>query len=213
LKELTEASTAPTFPTLTLKGPNTNSSDSHAQLTKNTITSFNAGFAPTYVALLTTVNPTQSGDTWTWSLVQGTLTVTTTATKQNDGSYMWSVKLNGTDPYTDSTYNNWVAITGTSTSDKKSGNFNTYARNTTVVIGNVVWSTDANGKLTATFTSYGNGLSTGKGVVVNNSDDSGELDLYTGSVVTYKSTWVASGAGTWWTYDSTGTQTGTGTWS
>ncbi len=209
-----DTSGAPSFPSLTLKGPNTNSSDAHAQETKSTIATFNAETSPTYVALLTAVNPTQSGNTWTWTSVQGTLTLTTSATKQNDGSYAWSVKLNGTDPFTDSTYNNWVAITGTSTSDNKTGNFNTYNPNTTVLLGNVAWSTGADSVLTATLTSYNNGTLTGKGVVVNNPNSTGELDLYTGTVLTYKSIWKADGTGTWYTYDATtGNQTGTGTWS
>jgi hypothetical protein len=199
LKNPTDATSAPPFPTLTLKGPNTNSSDAHAQQTKSIITTFNASVSPTYLTFLVSVNPTQNGDTWTWTVTQGTLTLTTTATKQNNGSNAWSAKLNGADPFTDTTYNNWIAFSGTATTDNKSGNLNSYRINTTTILGNALWTTDTTGKVTATFTSYENDAATAKGVVVNNADGSGELDLYTGIILTYKSTWVAAGSGTWMT--------------
>ncbi|HEY6952530.1 MAG TPA: hypothetical protein VI758_08980 [Bacteroidota bacterium] len=214
LKNSTEPQTAPTFPTLSLKGPNTTSGDTHAQQTITTITTLNAQISPAYLALVASLTPTQNGDTWTWLLSQGTLTLTTTATKQPDGSFAWTVKVNGTDPTTDSTYTNWVALSGTSSADAKSGNFNTYLVNSTTPAGNVVWSKDASGNLTATFTYYVNGTPTGKAVVVNNTDNSGELQMFTGTTMTSKSVWAANGSGTWWTYEiGTGTQTGTGTWS
>jgi hypothetical protein len=140
--------------------------------------------------------------------------VTAGANKQTDWSYTWSLTLNGTESGSSTTYNNWVAFTGTSSADGKSGDFKAYDDNTTTLAGDFVWSVDANSKLTATLTSYSSGTADGKVVIVNNADGSGELDAYSGTVLTFKSTWVASGAGTWWTYDSsTGTQTGTGTWT
>ncbi len=210
----TGPTTQPSFPSVTLKGPNTNSTEAHAVETKTNISALNTMTSPTYLAALILITPTQNGNVWTWAFTQGTLTLTATATTQTDGSNAWSVKLNGKDPSTDSTYNNWIAVTGTSSADGKSGDFKTYNINSTVLAGEIVWSTDASNKLTATFTAYTNGTASGKSIVTNNADGSGELDSYVGTILVFKSTWVAAGTGTWWTYDATtGNQTGTGTWS
>lgn len=208
--------TAPTFPLVTIKGPNTNSTDQYAQTTKATCASVSALTTPAFLGALITVNPTQSGNTWTWSATEGTLTITSTATKQSDGSYTWSAKLNGMNPSDSVTYNNWVALTGSSSADGKSGDFKSYVVNATTLEGDFTWTTNASGVLTATLQSYSSDGSTvtGKLVITNNSDNSGELDVYTGTVLTFKSTWVAAGSGTWWTYSvTTGAQTGTGTWT
>lgn len=211
-----QQTTAPTFPTVTLKGPNTNSSDTYAQLTKQTVASVSVLTTPTFLSALILVNPTQSGNVWTWSATEGSLTITGTSTVQNNGGYVWSAKLNGLDPSDSVTYNNWQALYGSSSADGKSGNFSSYDVNTTTLASTFVWATAADSVLTATLTSYDtNGTTvTGKIVIINNPDNSGELDEYSGTTLVYKSVWVAAGSGTWTTYDSsTGTQTGTGTWS
>jgi hypothetical protein len=211
-----QTSSAPTFPLVTIKGPNTNSTNTYAQTTKATCASVSALTTPAFLGALITVNPTQSGNTWTWTATEATLSITSTATKQSDGSYTWSATLNGIDPSDSVHYNNWVALTGSSSADGKSGDFKSYNVNATTLEGDFIWSTNASGVLTATLQSYSSNGSTvtGKLVITNNPDNSGELDEYTGTVLVFKSTWVAAGTGSWWTYDSgTGTQTGTGTWS
>ena len=208
--------TTPTFPLVTIKGPNTNSTDVYAQTTKATCSSVSALTTPAFLGALITVNPTQNGNTWTWTATEGTLSITSTATKQSDGSYTWSATLNGMDPQDSVVYNNWVALTGSSSADGKSGDFKSYNINVTTLEGDFIWTTNASGVLTATLQSYSsNGTTvTGKIVITNNTDNSGELDEYTGTVLVFKSTWVTAGSGTWWTYDqSSGAQTGTGTWT
>jgi hypothetical protein len=210
----TTTSNAPVFPAVVIKGPNTTSNDLYAQETKGYAASVNTLTTPVYLGLVAGVNPTENGNAWTWTATQGNFTVTATANKQADGSYTWSLTLNGTESGSSTTYNNWVAFTGTASADGKSGDFKAYDDNTTTLTGDFVWSTNASGTLTATLTSYTNGAADGKMVIVNNADNSGELDAYTGTVLTFKSTWIASGAGSWWTYDnSTGAQIGTGSWT
>ena len=209
-----QTSTTPTFPVVSIKGPNTNSTDTYAQTVKAYATSVSQLTTPSFLGAIITVSPTQSGNTWTWAGTEGNFTVTATATQQTDGSLTWSATLNGTDPSSGTTYNNFVAMTGSSSADGKSGDFKSYVDNTTTLDGDFAWSTNASGALTATLQSYTNGSVTNKITIVNSSDGSGELDAYSGTVLTFKATWVANGSGTWWTYDSgTGTQTGTGTWS
>jgi hypothetical protein len=206
-----QTSTPPTFPTVTLKGPNTSSTDTYAVKTKTDIAGLNGTVASPEISLILSVTPVHNGNTWTWTLIEGAATITATATTQPDGSNLWTAKINGTIPGDTVTYNNWTAISGTSSADGKSGNFNTYNVNDTTVAGTAVWTTNSSGQLLATLSLFSQGVLTGKSIVTNNADGSGELDEYAGSTLVFKSTWVNAGSGTWWTYSNTGTQSGT--WS
>jgi hypothetical protein len=203
-------STPPTIPTLTFKGPNTNSTDQNPQMIKSyasAMSSLSMMFAPYMMA-----QSTQSGNTWTWNYTQSTLTVKITSTRQGDGSYAWKVTLNGRDPADGMQYNNWTAMEGTTSADGKSGSWKVYEENKTVVEGEFSWAT-VNNVLTGTQKDYTNGVATGQIVLVNNPDNSGEMRVYDGTVMSYKATWTAAGAGQWWTYNSSGAQTGTGSWT
>jgi hypothetical protein len=205
------AAQTPTLPLVTFKGPNTTSTDIHAQMAQSYIQAMNAyttAFTP-YAGL----PATQTGNTWTWSYSVGTFTITFTGTLQPDGSYQWKMVMNGLDPSDSTLYNNWTATTGTTSGDGKNGSWNIYDVNTTSLVAKYEWATSSNNVLTGTLTAYSNGTEVGKTVVVNNPDGSGELNEYTGTVLTYRSVWQANGSGQWWTYDLSGTQTGTGTWT
>lgn len=211
-------STSPTTnppkpPSITFKGPNTNSSDPYAQMTKSLATSFSSIIAA-YSSFFAT-NAQQNGDTWTWTVTEPpSFTATFTAGKQSDGSYSWKLVMNGRSSSDTVTYNNWTALQGTSSADGKSGDWKVYYPNTTIVSGEVIWSTDNTGKMTGTIRSYSNtGALTGSIAIINNTDGSGEIDEYQGSTLVFKAVWTSSGSGTWWTYNNNGTQTGTGTWT
>jgi hypothetical protein len=206
--------TAPPFPSVTVSGPTTTSTEAHAQLAIGYAAEVNAYSSTGLFGAFAGMNGTQNGNTWTWTITKGTLSVTFTETKQSDGSYTWSWVENGTDPSTKVVYTNWTFFSGNRTSDSKSGNWRVYQDNTTVVAADFSWTTNATGTLTGTVLGYTNGTLATKILVVNNSDKSGEVDVYAGTVLTFKATWIANGAGSWWTYDSgTGNQTGTGTWT
>jgi hypothetical protein len=206
--------TAPSFPSVTVSGPTTTSTEAHAQLAVGYAAEVNAYSNSGLFGAFAGMNGTQNGNTWTWTITEGTLGVTFTETKQSDGSYTWSWVENGTDPSTKVTYSNWTFFSGNRTSDGKNGDWKVYKDNTTVVAADFSWTTNASGTPTGTVLGYTSGTLATKIAVVNNSDKSGEVDVYAGTVLTFKATWIASGAGSWWMYDSgTGTQTGTGTWT
>ncbi len=208
-----QSTTPPTFPTVTLKGPNTNSSDTFAVRTKSDIADLNASVSSPYIALLLSVTPVHTGNTWTWTIAEGTFSISASATTQSGGSNAWTVTMNGTAPGDTIAYNNWTAITGTSSADGKNGSFDTHVPNATTIAGTAVWTTSSNGQLVATLSVFSQSILAAKSIVTNNADGSGELDEFEGTIPAFKSTWVAAGSGTWWTYDSHGTQTSTGNWN
>jgi len=211
----TTQNSAPSFPSVVVAGPTTTSSDPHATETVAYATSLNAYTSSGIFAAFTGTNGTQNGNTWTWTVSEGTLSVTFNETKQSDGSYTWAWIENGSNSSSHVTYNNWTFFSGNRSADGKNGEWKVFNDNTTTLSGDFVWATNASGTLTATLTAYNtSGVLTGKYIVTNNSDKSGEVDVYTGTVLVFKATWVAAGSGTWWAYDSnSGAQTGTGTWS
>ncbi|MGC8594563.1 MAG: hypothetical protein ACP5US_00665 [Candidatus Kryptoniota bacterium] len=159
-------------------------------------------------------NPQQSGSTWTWTVTEPpSLTATFTAAQQSDGSFVWKLVLNGKSSSDTVTYNNWIALQGTSSADGKSGDWKVYKPNTTNLSGEFIWSTDNTGKLTGTMRSYSDTGTLDEYItIVNNPDGSGEIDEYNGNALVFKAVWTSSGSGTWWTYNN-GTLTGTGTWT
>jgi hypothetical protein len=211
----TTQNSAPAFPSIVVAGPKTTSSDAHATETVAYAASVNAYTNSGLFAAFTGTSGTQSGNTWTWTFTEATLSVTFNEIKQTDGSYTWSWIENGTNANTHVTYNNWTFFSGNRTADGKNGEWKVFNDNTSTLAGDFVWATNASGTLTATLSAYNStGTFTGRYIVTNNSDSSGEVDVYTGTVLVFKATWIAAGSGSWWTYDSgTGTQTGTGTWS
>lgn len=200
----------PVIPSVTFKGPTTSSTDVNAQTVKSYVASINS-LATMFTPYLY-IQSVQSGNTWTWNYVEGTFTAKFTATRQNDGSFLWIFTLNGKDPEDATTYNNWKGLEGTTSADGKSGSWKFYETNTTTQIGEFSWST-TNNVLTGTQKVYTNGAVTDQIVLVNNPDNTGEMKIYTGTVLTYKATWTATGSGQWWTYDPNGSQTGTGSWT
>ncbi|MBM4162305.1 MAG: hypothetical protein FJ217_14545 [Ignavibacteria bacterium] len=201
---------AATIPTISFKGPNTNSQDVNAVMVKNYVSAMNS-YSLIFTPLLA-LQGSQSGNTTTWTYTDRTLTVKFSATRQSDGSYSWKMVLNGVDPDDQTVYNNWTALEGTTSADGKNGNWKIYEENTTVLLAEYIWTTN-NNVLTGTLKEYMGSALEYQSIVVNNPDNSGELRIYTGSAMTYKAVWQANGSGQWWTYDLNGTQTGTGNWT
>lgn len=200
-------STTPSLPSVTFKGPTTNSTETNAQIAKSYAASMNAITAQS--TMFAALPAQQNGNTYTWTYTIYTLT----AVKQNDQSFVWTVVLNGT--VGSETYNNFKAVEGTSSADGKSGTWITYELGVNGKVGEFVYSTNASNTLTGTLYAYGSNQSLlSKSVLVNNPDGSGNLEIYDDGVhMNYKSVWIANGSGTWYTYDATGRQTGTGTWT
>ena len=204
----------PALPSVTFKGPNTNSTDQYAQLTESYVLSFKE--FSSYTTAFANMSAAQNGNTWTWTYKFGALTETMTTIQNSDGSYSWKVVFNGQASSNDTVYyTNWTLLQGTTSADGKNGSWTIYYENTTIMLAEYNWNTSSGGVLTGTLKTYDNGGNVQSSInVVNNSDGSGSVEDYTGTVLIFKSVWQANGSGQWWTYDSsTGGQTGTGNWN
>ena len=209
----TAPTTKPAIPTLTVTGPQTQSSDSYAQTAQlyASVVNVYANFAAPYSQL----PATQNGNTWTYGINQGGFSVTITATYNSDGSYTWRMVLNGTESGSSVSYTNWTAMEGTTSADGKSGSWNIYYDNSTQESAAFSFSTNASGDVTSHLIAYNeDGTVDGKYDFINNHDNSGELSFYTNDVLVMKITWQSDGTGSWWTYDEqTGVQIGHDTWT
>lgn len=207
-------SSAPQLKTPQFKGPASTSASADtsqgALIAKSTAAEFNAltsGFMAFYSG-----SGTHSGNSWTWTFTENGLTGTWTATSSSTG-YDWSFVENGTSGST--AYNNWTALSGTESSDGKSGSWTIYYTNTDTPEAVASWSTGGSGNLTGTVLVYNtSGTQTGKWIFTDNADNSGELKTYSGSVLTWDIKWSSNGSGTWVEYDPyTGAEVNSGSWS
>ncbi len=158
--------------------------------------------------------PTQNGNTFTWTLPLGTnFSEKWMGTTESNGDNQWTLVYNGT---TDSaTYNNWTYLTGTTSKDGKTGSWSVRYTNTTKSEVQFNWSTSSD----STVTAVAQILDTSGSVfetttLINHPDLSGEVDLNQGGILIYKVTWQSNGSGQWWEYDpSSGAQVYNSTWS
>lgn len=209
LNPLEQGQNAPKLPTadrFTLKVPA--NAPTEVQLIGQTVNAMvSIGFA--YLNAAATQEPTGSNGTWEWKATSQGLTVTIKATyDEAEKVVSWSVTIDGTDQQSGQTFNNWVAMNGTSDMEGASGHIYIYSPNSTTVASEVTWTTN-NDELQFTITSEG---TTWQAVV--KSDGSGSITTMTNGKKTFEASWDASGAGTWASYDpTTGEQTGSGSWT
>ncbi len=205
--------TAPTLETPTFAGPSSTSSSADtsygAVYAKSAAALFNST-ASTFTAFYTG-SASQSGNAWEWSYSAGGFTAHWSATSSGSG-YDWKLVYNGA--IQGESYNNWTALSGHESTDGKTGNWSIYYPNTSVIAYQVSWSTSSSGSLNGTIVmNDSSGTAEGKDVFTNNTDKSGELQVYTGSVMTLDVKWNADGSGTWIEYDDTGKEIGSGSWT
>jgi hypothetical protein len=201
---------APPLPNIVFKGPSSSTNGPGLVILQSYVANANSlaiAFAP---FVFTT--PVHSGNTWTWTFINKTLTMALTAANQTDGTNVWNLFLDGTDPTDGTPYAHWLGVEGTTSADGKSGNGKSFVRNKSTVSSEFNWTT-TNNILTGTLKPYNNGTMAGQTVIINNPDNSGEVRAYAGSILVYKSVWLSNGSGQWWTYDANGVQTGTGSWT
>ncbi|MGA3245692.1 MAG: hypothetical protein ABSE41_13835 [Bacteroidota bacterium] len=199
----------PTIPSVSFKGPKTNSSNPNVQTVTSAVTSMNA--YTQQLSLVGSLSSIQQGNTRTWTYSLGTLNVTLTATVQPDGSDRWAMILNGSDT-SGATYKNFTVARGTTSGDNKTGTWDIYDSTSTSPVSELSWAT-SNNILNGTLKSFSGGSLDAQTVIINNPDNSGQLTIYSGSTLTFKAVWQSSGSGNWWTYDPYGAQTGTGNWT
>lgn len=202
-----------TLPTASFKGPNTSSTDPYATEAVSFASSMDALMSASAVFAGRTAMI--KGNVYTWTYANGQLTETFTAVKQFNGSYTWSLTLSGTDGAND--YGaGWTSWTGTTTANRKGASWAFYQFGQTTKFADLVYSTSAAGVLTGTWQAYdASGSLTSKVMVINNPNNSGEVDNYSdGLHLSFKATWLASGSGSWSIYDIDGiTVASQGTWS
>lgn len=203
----------PTAPTLSMSGPNTNSTNQFALQAQSFSQMFN-GYAQFFTAFAS-LEGEQNGNTWTYTYNFGTITETITVTQQSDGSYTWAVIFNGTDG--EVTYNNWKAMEGTSSADSKSGSWKVYTENSTQLEAELAWNTDAQGNETGMLKSYTNGVLNEQLDIVNNIDGSGSMKMYQKKnssndlFLNIEITWIANGTGAYTVYNENGAVVESGT--
>jgi hypothetical protein len=201
--------TAPTIPVLQMTTSITNTTDFGATLSQSTIYVFSSLMSMTQ--LFAALPPTSANGTYTWSFSGGGETITMTAVRQSDGSYVWTWKFTGV--INDVQVTNFTLWSGTSSADGKTGSFAFYEPGVTGASEDVTWSVAANGTITATWKVYTDGVVTFKAIGVVNTDKSGTLDIYdNGTTLTFHSAWNAAGAGTW-TYTPIGGTPSNGSWN
>lgn len=215
----TSSQTAPklTAPTFSGPAPSTPPSDTSSgyqgYFYATTVADLFTATAQSYMGMYTG-NGTQSGNSWTWTYSAGGFTATWTATLSGS-NYDWKLVYNGTDNQVN--YSNWTAISGSETTDGKSGNWTIYYPPTTVAAYQLSWSTESNGTLTGTIVVNNDttGAVESKQVFTNNTDKSGELVVYYGNgpQKEWDITWKADGSGEYTMWDDQGNVVGTGSWS
>ncbi len=159
-------------------------------------------------------NAAQSGNSWTWSSTSGGFTATWTATSSSSG-YDWKLVYNGV--LGNVTFSNWTALSGSESTDGKSGSWTIFYPPTTVPVYQLSWSTASNGTITGTILANNDttGAVESKQVFTNNPDKSGELVVYYGNgpQKEFDIIWNADGSGHYTMWDDQGNVAANGTWS
>lgn len=200
---------APTFsgPTSTSASADTSQGAQEAKSKAELFSATAQGFLGYYSG-----NATQSNNGWSWTYISGSFKATWTATSGSSG-YNWKLVYNGT--LGSATYTEWTALDGYESTDGKSGNWNIYYTNTTVVAYQVSWSTDASGVLTGTVViNDSTGTMAYKDVFTSRPDKSGELKEYIGTSLVWDVIWNSDGSGHYTEWDYTGaTVVASGSWT
>lgn len=143
--------------------------------------------------------------TWTWSDTFDSITVTLQSQVNDDGSTEWKMILNGSDDGV--VYDNWVAIEGQVSADKKSGYWIFYEEGSQTPASTWNWTLDDSGNRTTVVQADETKI-----VHVNNSDGSGSVRIYDNEQLLFEAEWKADRSGWWKIYDDDGSLVREGTW-
>lgn len=202
--------TAATIPSVTFKGPTTNSSNPNVRSIDSAVAVMNS--YSQQLSVLRNLTAVGQGNTQTWTYNRfNTLTINLIATGQADGSHRWAMVLNGKDT-SGATYQNFTVVRGTTSGDGSSGTWDVYDSTSASPLSELKWST-TNNVLNGSLRSFTGTSVIAQTAVINNPDNSGQLTLYAGTALAFKTVWQQNGSGNWWTYDLNGVQTGTGNWN
>ncbi|MGE5352804.1 MAG: hypothetical protein ACM3P0_12025 [Acidobacteriota bacterium] len=200
----------PAVPRIDIKGPGSTSNDPILLLAKSYFQSL--GTLSYYSNMFRDVQAVYSDTGWVRKFLNGSITATLTTKKLADGSYAWKLTLNGTSDSV--TYNNWLALEGTSSADGKMGTWKLFRQNTNLLTGDYSWQKNADSSVTATIREYNaDGSLRTRIEASEKTDNSGQVLVYFTGNLAFKASWLANGSGEWWTYDSSGNIKHQGTWS
>lgn len=146
---------------------------------------------------------------WSWRTELTPYQITIQATRTNDETVAWELRMNGQAGGSVS-LNNWLAAEVTATADAKSGTLKYYVLNTTAS------SSEGNRLINAQNAKTIHVQTNGKNFAyLSNADTSGNFQVQDmNGRKTFEASWDTSGAGTWAEYDpSNGQVTNSGTWS
>ena len=151
---------------------------------------------------------THQDSLWTWEMNQGNLSIRLEVTMKPDSTTQWALYIDGTDA-AGNQYENWKAMEGQISADRKSGVFTLYEQNSTNILNTYEWTVDADGSVSAV-------LNTSDGYrveVQKNADGSGSLKFYKNNLLQFEVTWNADHSGSWKVYDENGNIVNQGSWS
>lgn len=206
-----DLSSVPALPIVVFRGPITISTHAEAQNVKTIVAEFN-GFT-TSLDAFSSVRPTISGETFTWSLTESGLTIRLIAAKQADEGFFWRLILNGRDNGSGQTYNNWTAFEGTVDAPGRNATWFIYDDNLTTKSSDLIWTISSNGSVVGTLNKYAGGVMTAQTLLTDNANSTGEVRVIQNSLLRYRAIWLSSGNGQFWYYDASGQITSQGTWS
>ena len=201
--------TGPPLPIVGFRGPATSSTHAEVDSTKARVEGFNE--FTLYLGDFSNTEPSVSGNTYTWSLVREGVTYRLTGVMMADSSFSWKLVLNG-NQNGGTTYNNWTAFEGTTDAARKNAHWSIYAEHTTVKSSDFIW-TVTSLSLIGTLNVYTDGVISGSTVITDNSNNTGEIRIYQGAVLTYRAVWISNGSGQYWYYNENGTIASQGSWS
>jgi hypothetical protein len=202
-------STPPSLPQpITLTAPNSVNAPAEVKNGSSTINSYSNTVA-IYIQLLGQTNPAFDGKKFIWSYSFSGATVEVTAQRTGKDVVEWAVSINGA-ATSGTTYNDWTAVSGTTSEDGKSQTWHLYQTNSATEIVQVAWQTDANAVLTAML-QYPAPISE-KLQVINRPDSSGSYTKRLSNIVTYDALWKADGSGSYQEWDANGNLIAEGTW-
>jgi hypothetical protein len=205
-----EVTDAPALPVVVFHGPLTASTHAEAQKVKTTVSSFN--YFTTSFSAFDGAPISVSGNTYTRTIKDGDLTFRLTATRQDNHTVLWKLYLDGRES-NGTTYAHWLATEGVVDEDLKNAAWVNYEENKTTKASEFFWTVNSAASLIGTLKVYTDGQLTAQSILMDNANNTGELKQYTGSVLTYRAIWLASGNGQYWYYDANGLVTSQGTWS
>lgn len=165
----------------------------------------------TWLTTSATVTADFENGAWVWKVDKGGVHAELYATPGLTG-VVWELYLDGTAVGTPLSFDDWMAVSGTTSIDGLEGNLLFYNVNSTDVLAKVDWETDTQESQTTTVNATINSV-VHTYVYVSNPDTSGSLTAYNNGYKSFEASWGADGSGAYTVYNpQDGTVIDAGSW-